>query len=74
MPDLYLIIITAMDWVNSLAKINNKCKFQLFGRTYQHLLHLYALIPRFDPNKEEGISDHAFNLFLNASGLFLTTQ
>ena len=63
-----------MDWVNAIAKINNKCKFQLFGRTRENLLHLYSQIPNFDPHKQGGMSEHAFNLFLNASGIFLTTQ
>ena len=63
-----------MDWVNALAKINNKFKFQLFGRTYENLIHLYQLIPNYDPQKTGGMTTHAFNLFLNASGVFLTTQ
>ena len=63
-----------MDWVNPLIKINNKFKFQLFGRTYDNLLSLYAQYRKFDPNSQGGVSEHAFNLLLNAGGIFLTTQ
>lgn len=63
-----------MDWVNPLIKIRNKFKFQLFGRHYENLLHLYAQYGRFDPQNEGGLSEHAFNLLLNSGGLFLTTQ
>jgi len=38
-----------MDWVNPLIKIINKFKFQLFGRNYENLLHLYSQFQRFDP-------------------------
>lgn len=38
-----------MDWVNPLVKINNKFKFQLFGRAYENLLHIYVLFAKFDP-------------------------
>lgn len=63
-----------MDWVNPLAKVNNKFKFQLFGKQYDNLIPLYAQIPKYDPNSQGALSQHAFNLFLNAGGLFLTTQ
>ena len=63
-----------MDWVNPLAKVNNKFKFQLFGKTYDNLIPLYTQIPKFDPSNQGSLSDHAFNLLLNAGGLFLTTQ
>ena len=63
-----------MDWVNALSKINNKVKFQLFGRTHENLLHFYAQVPKYDSDKKGGLSEHAFNLLLNASGIFLTTQ
>lgn len=63
-----------MDWVNPLVKVNNKFKFQLFGRAYENLLHFYAAIPKYDPEKKGGLSEHAFNLLLNASGVFFTTQ
>lgn len=45
-----------MDWVNPLQKINNKVKFQLFGKVYDNLLHLYALIPQFDQAKDGALS------------------
>ncbi|CAM6001506.1 unnamed protein product [Sphagnum balticum] len=63
-----------MDWVNQLAKVNNKFRFQLFGRNYENLEHIYASVQRFDPQSTGGMSEHAFNLFLNASGVFFTTQ
>lgn len=63
-----------MDWVNPLVKINNKFKFQLFGRVYENLLHIYQLYGKFDPQNAGGMSEHAFNLFLNQGGVFLTTQ
>ena len=63
-----------MDWVNPLAKVNNKLKFQLFGKTYDNLIPLYAQIPKYDPSNQGSLSDHAFNLLLNAGGVFLTTQ
>ncbi len=45
-----------MDWVNPLVKINNKFKFQLFGRVYENLLHVYQLYGKFDPQNSEGMS------------------
>lgn len=63
-----------MDWVNPLIKVNNKFKFQLFGRQYENLFHLYKQVSKYDPNNTQSMSEHAFNLFLNASGVFLTTQ
>lgn len=45
-----------MDWVNPLTKVNNKFKFQLFGRQYENLLHLYLQIPKFDPNSSGSLS------------------
>jgi len=39
-----------MDWVNPIIKINNKFKFQLFGKTYDNLVHLYTNIPKYDPH------------------------
>lgn len=39
-----------MDWVNPLIKVNNKFKFQLFGRNYDNLIHLYTNIPKYDPH------------------------
>ena len=41
-----------MDWVNALSKINNKVKFQLFGRTHENLLHFYAQVPKYDSDKK----------------------
>jgi hypothetical protein len=63
-----------MDWVNPITKVNNKFKFQLFGRQHENLIHLYSQIYKYDPNNSASLSEHAFNLFLNASGVFLTTQ
>ena len=63
-----------MDWVNAKQKINNKVKFQLFGRSYENLLHFYAQVPKYDPQQRGGLSEHAFNLLTNASGIFLSTQ
>lgn len=63
-----------MDWVNPLTKVNNKFKFQLFGRQYENLYHVYRQVSKYDPNNECALSEHAFNLFLNAGGVFLTTQ
>jgi hypothetical protein len=63
-----------MDWVNPIIKINNKFKFQLFGKTYDNLYPLYLQYSKYDPSNQGGLSEHAFNLFLNAGGVFLTTQ
>ena len=63
-----------MDWVNPIIKISNKIKFQLFGRNHENLIHLYTNISSFDPNSQGGMSQHDLNLFLNNSGVFLTTQ
>lgn len=63
-----------MDWVNQLPKINNKFKFQLFGRNVDNLDKCYAQIGQFDSNYTGDMSDHAFNLYLNSFGVFLTTQ
>jgi len=63
-----------MDWVNPIIKINNKFKFQLFGRHFENLNHLVYKIPKFDPQNTGLMSEHTFNLFLNAAGVFLTTQ
>jgi Ca2+-binding EF-hand superfamily protein len=63
-----------MDWVNPLAKVNNKFKFQLFGKQYDSLIPLYTQIPKYDPSNHGALSEHAFNLLLNAGGIFLTTQ
>lgn len=45
-----------MDWVNPLTKVNNKFKFQLFGRQYENLLNLYLQIPKYDPNHSGSLS------------------
>lgn len=45
-----------MDWVNPIVKINNKVKFQLFGRQYDNLVHLYTQVPKYDPNYTGGLS------------------
>ncbi len=63
-----------MDWLNQLPKVNNKFKFQLFGRSVENLNSCYANIQKFDPNDSRSMSPHAFNLYLNSFGVFLTTQ
>lgn len=63
-----------MDWVNALQKVNNKFKFQLFGRTFENLLHFYAILPKYDPQHTGGLSPQAANLLFNAGGVFLSTQ
>ena len=63
-----------MDWVNQIAKINNKFKFQLFGRNVDNLEKCYSKIQEFDTKNAGTMSDHAFNLFLNSFGVFFTTQ
>ncbi len=63
-----------MDWVNQNNKINNKFKFQLFGRNVSNLEKCYNSISLYDPNQSGVMSDHAFNLFLNSFGVFLSTQ
>ena len=63
-----------MDWVNPIVKISNKIKFQLFGRNHENLIHLYTHIPTYDPTSCGGMPQHDLNLFLNKSGVFLSTQ
>ena len=63
-----------MDWVNKIAKVNNKFKFQLFGRNVDNLERCYNQISEFDPNQTGLMNEHTFNLFLNSFGVFLGTQ
>lgn len=63
-----------MDWLNKVEKINNKFRFQLFGKNRENLELCYNKISQFDPESTGLMSDHAFNLFLNSFGVFLTTQ
>ena len=63
-----------MDWVNHVMKINNKFKFQLFGRNYTNLEKCYNNISTYDADGNGYMSPHAFNLFLNSFGVFYTTQ
>ena len=63
-----------MDWVNQIAKINNKFRFQLFGRNVDNLDKCYSQISQYDPDNNGTMSDHAFNLYLNSFGVFLATQ
>ncbi len=63
-----------MDWVNLTPKINNKFKFQLFGRTVDNLDKCYEQMGEFDPEKTGYLSPHYFNLFLNSFGVYLSTQ
>lgn len=63
-----------MDWVNKTTKINNKFKFQMFGRNVNNLEKCYNNITQYDPNHTGLMSDHAFNLYLNSFGVFLSTQ
>lgn len=63
-----------MDWVNQIVKINNKFKFQLFGKAVENLDKCYLKIRDYDPENTGVMSEHAFNLFLNSFGVFLSTQ
>lgn len=63
-----------MDWVNVIAKINNKFKFQLFGRVVDNLDKMYDNAGVYDSNGTGLMSPHAFNLFLNSFGVYLSTQ
>ena len=63
-----------MDWLNQLPKVNNKFKFQLFGRKVYNLNSCYANIQKFDSDNSLLMSPHSFNLYLNSFGVFLTTQ
>jgi hypothetical protein len=63
-----------MDWVNQSVKINNKFKFQLFGKTVTNLEKFYSNSIIYDPQGTGLMNQHAFNLYLNASGIFLSTQ
>jgi hypothetical protein len=63
-----------MDWVNKIGKVNNKFKFQLFGKAVENLDKCYSKMLEFDPQNTGLMSEHAFNLFLNSFGVFLTTQ
>lgn len=63
-----------MDWINQLPKVNNKFKFQLFGRNIENLNGCYSNIAKFDPDSSRNMSQHAFNLYLNSFGVYLTTQ
>lgn len=63
-----------MDWVNQIEKINNKFKFQLFGKAVDNLDKCYAKMIEYDKDNTGLMSEHAFNLFLNSFGVFLTTQ
>ena len=63
-----------MNWVNHMIKINNKFKFQMFGRNFLNLEKVYTNIPRYDPDHKHLMDEHTFNLFLNACGIFFSTQ
>lgn len=63
-----------MDWVNKIAKVNNKFKFQLFGKAVENLDKCYSKMIQYDPQNTGFMSEHTFNLFLNSFGVFLTTQ
>ena len=63
-----------MDWLNKINKINNKFKFQLFGKNRENLEACYYKISDYDSQGTGLMSEHAFNLFLNSFGVFLTTQ
>ena len=63
-----------MDWVNQLTKVNNKFKFQLFGRTVDNLDKCYSNMLKYDAEQTGTMTSHEFNLFLNSFGVFLSTQ
>lgn len=63
-----------MDWINQLPKVNNKFKFQLFGRNVENLNNCYSNIEKFDPNNTRLMNTNTFNLYLNSFGVYLTTQ
>lgn len=63
-----------MDWINQLPKVNNKFKFQLFGRNVENLNSCYVSMQKYDADNSRVMSEHTFNLFLNSFGVYLTTQ
>lgn len=63
-----------MDWLNQLPKVNNKFKFQLFGRNVENLNNCYHNIRKYDQENTRLMNEHDFNGFLNSFGVFLTTQ
>lgn len=63
-----------MDWVNQIKKVNNKFRFQLFGKNIENLNQCYINMDKYDPENKRLMSQHAFNLYLNSFGVFLTTQ
>ena len=70
----FFLKLFKMDWINQLPKVNNKFKFQLFGRNVENLNSCYSNIEKFDPNNTRIMNQNTFNLYLNSFGVYLTTQ
>ncbi len=63
-----------MDWRNKPNQIFNKVKHQMFGKGVESFKWADQFICQFDPDANNTLTSHSFNLLLNKIGVFLTTQ
>lgn len=63
-----------MDWKNKPHQIFNKIKNQMFAKGVENFSFVHNCIEEFDADRTGCLSPHAFNLFTNKIGVFLTTQ
>ena len=63
-----------MDWKNKPFFIFNKVKQQMYGKGIENFYYVDQFISKYDPQYTNLLSEHAFNVFTNNVGIFLTTQ
>lgn len=63
-----------MDWKNKPHQIFNKVKQQMFAKGVENFRFVYKMMEELDPENTGLLTPHAFNLFTNKVGVFLTTQ
>ena len=63
-----------MDWKNKPNQIFNKIKNQMFAKGVENFNWVQQCTTQFDPESTGLLTPHAFNLFTNKIGVFLTTQ
>ena len=63
-----------MDWKNKPHQIFNKIKNQMFAKGVENFSFVHNCIGEFDSERTGCLPPHAFNLFTNKIGVFLTTQ
>ena len=63
-----------MDWRNKPHQIFNKVKQQMFGKGVESFHFVDRMTNDFDSDNTGVLTSHAFNLYTNKIGVFLTTQ